>query len=268
MSEFQIKGNGKNWYGFFSQLEKLGFVHGFTCRMNGESDISPQSLNLALHVHDAPAKVIDNRKDVANLLHFPLENAVTCEQVHGSKIAIVDKNDKGKGIYSLQDTIPGVDGLVTAEQDIPLMLFYADCVPILLADTKYGISAVLHAGWRGSLAEITKKAIRLMSIEFDVQPQNIIAGIGPSIGPCCYEVDAFIYEQGASSYVSCFHPTTSGHWQLDLPKVNKMQLLQCGVPEENILAAETCTADNQQLFFSHRAEQGKTGRFAAIIYRK
>ena len=103
--------------------------------------------------------------------------------------------------------------------------------------------------------------------EFDVVPENLLAAIGPSIGSCCYEVDSTVYEK-AKQFDACFTPTSLGHWQLDLWKMNRQQLLQEGLKPENIMCAGICTADNRELFFSYRAEAGKTGRLAAVICSK
>ena len=111
------------------------------------------------------------------------------------------------------------------------------------------------------------RVFRVEVREFGVDLKNLVAAIGPSIGPCCYEVDDVVYEQG-KNYYDCFMPTTVGHWRLDLWRMNELQLLEKGLLSENILRADVCTEDNKELFFSYRGENGKTGRLAAVIFRK
>lgn len=173
----------------------------------------------------------------------------------------------GSGALDFATTIADTDGLVTAERQVPLMLFFADCVPVLLVDTKGEAIACVHAGWRGSVGSIAAKAVTVMQEQFGAQPENIVAAIGPSIGPCCYEVDSKVWEQ-APVYHRCFAATRPGHWQLDLWQVNRQQLEEAGLRPEHILCAGYCTSHHVDRYFSYRAEVGKTGRLAALIYKK
>ena len=267
MDEFLLREKAGIWYGFFPKLEQLGFAHAFTCRVRGNSTIVPGTLNMALHVGDEPQKVLLNRKAVARALAIDAAAITTCEQVHGSKVEIVTKERIGSGALAFPEAIAGTDALITVEKNAPLMLFFADCVPVILADPVTGAVGVAHAGWRGSVAGIAAKTAERMVREFGVDLKNLIAAIGPSIGPCCYEVDDVVYEQG-KNYYDCFMPTTVGHWRLDLWRMNELQLLEKGLLSENILRADVCTEDNKELFFSYRGENGKTGRLAAVIFRK
>ena len=267
MADWSILHKDSLDFGYFPAWEALGVVHGFTCRQGGESDIVPGSLNMALHVGDDPEKVIRNREKVAAALGFSLESTVTCAQVHGTHVVPVTQAQAGRGAYDLSATIPDADGLITDCRNLPLMLFYADCVPVLLVDRKGPAFGVVHAGWRGSVGRIVQKAIRTMKDTYGTRPENLTAGIGPSIGPCCYEVDERVHEQ-ALDFPTCFQPHGEGHYLLDLWQLNKLQLLEAGVPEQHILTAGVCTCHHVNQFFSHRKEKGKTGRLAAILYRK
>jgi YfiH family protein len=253
-------------YGYFPFLEEKGILNAFTCREGGESDICPGGLNMALHVGDDVDKVIHNREKAADAIGFSLDSVVTCAQVHGSNIAIVDSTDAGKGAYSMDTTIADTDGLVTADSSLPLMLFFADCTPVVLADFRNGVLSLVHAGWRGTVAQIAPKALKLMQHRFGTNPADVIAAIGPSIGPCCYEVGDNVY-QAAEGYAGCFTATRPGHYQMDLWKMNREELLRGGVPSGQILTAGVCTADSPD-YFSYRAEKGYTGRLAAIVMRK
>lgn len=267
MAEMLLRETNGIWYGFFPIIEKLGFKHAFTCRLHGKSDLPAGGLNMALHVGDSQQQVVQNRKDLAAALSIKAESITTCEQIHGSNIELVTSKKIGRGAFAFSDTIAGADALITKEKDVPLMLFFADCVPVVFADPVTGAVGVAHAGWRGSVATIAAKTVRKMVEEFGVVPENLLAAIGPSIGPCCYEVDGTVYEQ-AKDFAACFSSVGNGHWQLNLWKMNEMQLLQEGLKSENIMCADICTADNKELFFSYRAEAGKTGRLAAVICSK
>lgn len=264
MSDFVLKEKDGIWYGVFPRLEAMGIIHGFTCRVHGESDLVPGELNMALHVGDTKDLVCRNREKVGRALGIDAKSFTTCAQVHGTKIAIVTAEQIGSGAYDFSDTIKDTDALVTSLAGVPLMLFFADCVPVMLVDYKRKIIALAHAGWRGSVGEIVLKTISKMTTAYGTKPEDLIAAIGPSIGRCCYEVDSFVYEQG-KKYKECFSATDIGHWQLDLWSLNQQQLLAAGVARENILCAEVCTADNKEFYFSYRAENGCTGRLAAII---
>lgn len=267
MAEFEIMQKDPLAFGYFPAWESLGVVHGFTCRKGGESDVLPGTLNMALHVGDAPEKVIRNREKAAAALDFSLKNTVTCAQVHGTNVVPVTYAQAGRGAYALSDTIPEADGLITDCRNLPLMLFYADCVPVLLVDRKGPAIGVVHAGWRGSVGRIVQKAIRAMEETYGTRPEHLAAGIGPSIGPCCYEVDERVHEK-ALAFPTCFTPHGEGHYLLDLWQLNKLQLLEAGVLEQYIYTAGVCTCHHVTQFFSHRKEKGKTGRLAAILYRK
>ncbi len=267
MDDWIIKQSHAIAWGTFPAWESFGAVLGFTCRMGGESSIVTGTLNMALHVGDTPEKVLRNRRKAAEAIGFPLGKSVTCAQVHSSHIAVVTANDAGRGAFSYEDTIPNTDGLMTKELNLPLMLFYADCTPVVLLDTQGPAIAVLHAGWRGSVGKIAKKGVLAMQEVFGCHPKNLLAGIGPSIGPCCYEVDQAVRRQ-AAGYENCFKPNGEGHYLLDLWQLNTIQLLEAGIPAEHIYQAACCTKCHQDLFFSYRGEQGRTGRLAAILMRK
>ncbi len=267
MDNWIIKQSHGIAWGTFPAWETFGVVLGFTCRIGGESSIRPGTLNMALHVGDTSEKVLRNRQKVAKVMGFPLERTATCAQVHGTHIAVVTSKNAGQGAFSYEDTIQAADGLMTDEASLPLMLFYADCTPIVLLDTKSSAIAVLHAGWRGSLGGIARKGVLAMQETFGTRPENLLAGIGPSIGPCCYEVDQAVWQQ-AKGYEMCFHPHGEGHYLLDLWQLNRIQLQEAGIPAKNIYQAACCTKCHQDLFFSYRGEKGRTGRLAAILMRK
>lgn len=266
MSDFIFQSHKKIEFGFFPLLEKFGIVHGFTCRTGGDSDLVPGNLNMALHVGDNREKVLSNRALIAQIFNYEPQKVTTCAQVHGSNIVKVTEDLVGKGAYDYTDTIQNTDGLVTDLPQVPLMLFFADCVPVMLIDTKGKAIALVHAGWRGALSEIGAKAAQILHADYGTAMKDIVAVIGPSIGPCCYQVDKKVWEKG-SLFPACFRPSGAGHWFLNLWQVNREQLEKVGIPRTNILCANYCTKDHTDKYFSYRGEKGKTGRLAAIIYR-
>ncbi len=266
MAEFAFKVCKDVEIGYFPLLKQYGIVHGFTCRTGGISDLVPGGLNMALHVGDTREKVLANREKVAAALGCASERVTTCAQVHGNNIVAITKGLVGRGACDYGDTIPNTDGLVTDLSRVPLMLFFADCVPVMLIDTKGKGLALVHAGWRGAVSNIAARGAMLLHDKYGAEMQNIVAAIGPSIGPCCYEVDKNVWDK-ATEFHDCFQPSREGHWFLDLWQVNRQQLKKLGVPGDNILCANYCTKDHMDKYFSYRGEQGKTGRLAAIIYR-
>ena len=269
MQNFIITGKNNIWWGEFPLLSQAGFTNACSCRLHGDSDIVSGTLNLALHVGDTCEKVLSNRKNFAEALGVEAARLTTCAQVHGSKVTVVTQELVGKGAEAFADTIQETDALVTALPDVPLLLFYADCTPVLLADPVTGIIGLAHAGWRGTVAKIARKTVEAMVQEFGCRPENLLGAIGPAIGACCYEVDDFVRNQ-ASGYEQFFAPEEAkpGKYMLDLWALNRYQLLESGLKPENIAVAGVCTAHNHELFCSYRAEQGKTGRMGVCLCRK
>lgn len=267
MKEFSLKQNHNIWYGSFDLFTRHNFFTACSCRLHGLSTVVPGTLNLALHVNDEQQYVLSNRQAFAEAIGVDADRFTTCQQVHGCQVAVVDEALVGSGAKDFADTIAGADALITNLNNVPLLLFYADCVPVLLADIKTGCIGLAHAGWRGSVAEITVQTVQKMIDAFGCKPENIIAAIGPSIGSCCYEVDDFVYQQ-AFKYQDCFSVKENGKYHFDLWKLNEKQLLDCGILPEHIAMAGVCTNHNKELFFSYRAEAGKTGRMGVCICRK
>lgn len=263
---FSLQRRGPVWLGEFAELTAAGFTNGCSCRLHGRSNVAPNGLNLALHVGDDAALVQANRKLLAAALGVDASKFTTCAQIHGTQIAVVTPELVGSGALTLADTIACVDALITDLPQTPLLLFYADCVPVLLADPQTGAIGLAHAGWRGSVGEIALKTVGAMQQHFGCRPENLLAAIGPSIGSCCYEVDDAVLTAG-SKYRQCFTPNKNAKYQLDLWLMNRLQLEAAGVAPQHIHCAGVCTCDDRELFFSYRAEQGKTGRMGVCICR-
>ena len=242
-----------------------GMRHAFTTRLGGDSKGKYTSLNLALHVEDNPEDVIDNRVKVAALFGTNLEDCVTMRQVHGTHVQKIVLGDKGKGARVYDDTVYETDALVTDQPGILLWCLVADCVPILFYDPKRKVVAATHAGWRGTQERISSKTVQVMVQEYGCEPENILAAIGPSAGPCCYEVDSEVSGLFTAAGFENIAVPFGDKFKLDLWQGNKQDILKVGVPEKNITIAGLCTSCLTSLFFSFRAEEGITGRFAATI---
>lgn len=246
---------------FYQSEQMLGFSelrHGITTRHGGASRSPFDTLNLSAHVGDDPATVDENLNRVHLALGMDRRATVDAAQGQADRVAVITDRERGTRIQ-------GVDGLVTNQRGIPLMLRFADCVPILLYDPVHHAIGVAHAGWRGTVAKVLTNTVRTMQTNFDTQPADLIACIGPSIGPCCYEIGADVAARverafGESSSL-LLHRNGSLH--LDLWQANAVQLRALGVAHVHI--SEICTADHTDDMYSWRREQANTGRFAALI---
>jgi len=262
--------NGLSQWSFenLSRYEEIG--HFVSSRKGGYSSPPYASLNLSFNVGDDPQKVLKNRQRLAEALEIPLSHLTTAKQIHDSHVRIVSESLQGSGAIDYKGAIDATDAMVTCVPGICLMIFLADCVPILLYDPVKGVVGVAHAGWRGTLQSIAKKIVHVFQKDFDSSPQDMVAAIGPSIGPCCYEVGLEIVSQvervfgTGKDYVRT--DTSSGKKCFDLWTANLRQLIRAGIPEKNIEKAHICTCDHPNLFFSYRHEKARTGRFGAGIF--
>lgn len=248
-------------------------VAGFSTRKDGYSKEPFHSMNLGLHVHDSREDVIRNREKLSEMIGVPLHTWICAEQVHGNNIAKVSKEDMGKGSTQMETAIKGVDGLYTRDQNTFLFSAYADCVPLYFFAKSKDIIGVAHAGWRGTVANIGGKMIEKWSSDENIAVEDIVVGIGPSIGNCCYVVDDYVMEQMAKSLegpllTKIFEKVSDGQYRLDLKAANYEMMRAAGIPSEQIEISNYCTSCSSDLFFSHRKSQGKTGRMLSFIGMK
>lgn len=252
----------------FNNLLKYENVitHCFTTRRGGVSKDQYDSLNMAFNKTDDRRNVDQNYRRVAGAMNFDIESMVFSNQVHQNRLRVVTEDDRGKGIIRKSDII-GYDGLVTNSKDVTLVTFYADCVPVFLFDPERTVISMAHSGWRGTVMEISKEAVRKMKDVFSCDPLNIIAAVGPSIGKCCFEVGDEVYDQFKSNidWSTKYCKRINQKWYFDLPAIIKMTLLNAGVSEENIVLSGICTKCNKDIFFSHRGDNGRTGTLAGIM---
>lgn len=241
---------------------------GFSTRLGGVSKGIFASMNLGFARGDSEENVMENYKRLCGSIGIPYQDLVFTDQVHKTVVRLAAKGDLGKGIFRKRD-YSGVDGHVTAESGVPLLVFGADCVPVFFFDPVKNAIGTAHAGWKGTAGKIAAAAVEKMKQEFHSRPQDILAVIGPSIGPECYEVGEDVAEAFRAAFPGqggLFTPrATAGKYLLNLWEANRRVLLEAGVPQENITISELCTMCRQDLFFSHRATAGKRGSMAGFL---
>ncbi len=234
-------------------------IHAVTTRHGGVSTGQWASLNLTKGTGDDPAAVDENLRRVCAALGLRREDLVSPNQRHTANVRRVYRQDRGR-------VFDGYDILITDEPGVPLLLRYADCTPILIYDPSHHALAVVHSGWRGTVQAAARAAVEAMRREFDSRPADMIAAIGPSIGPCCYEVGDEVADAVRATFARAdgLLSSPNGGWRhFDLWAANRRWLLEAGVG--HIEMAETCTACRTDEFYSHRRERGKTGHFGAVM---
>ncbi|CAG9619791.1 peptidoglycan editing factor PgeF [Sutcliffiella rhizosphaerae] len=253
-----------------SWKEKLSeLIVGFTTKNGGISQGAYNSFNMGLHVEDSVEHVVENKQILANITDFPMDNWIGCEQTHGNYIVKVSPAHRGKGVTNYKNAIAGTDGIYTDSENVLLTLCFADCVPLYFFAPSYHYIGLAHAGWKGTVKEIGGMMIKKWEME-GVATDDIFVAIGPSISSQSYLVDDFVINQVKSilpfqCHQSAFKEVSKGQYELDLKYVNVEILKKAGIKEENILCSSFCTSTDHSLFFSHRRDQGKTGRMMSFI---
>ena len=258
-------------YKIFDGYDKL--VTGFSTKLGGVSRAHLYSLNLSFTRGDEADNVIENHKRFAKAVGYDIERLVFSNQVHGTNIRVIDsEEDAGKGMIKVS-AIKEVDGLVTNLSNIPLMTFYADCVPIYYYDKVNNVIGLVHSGWKGTVSNIAGKMVQTMQEVYNSNPSDIVCAIGPSICKNCYEVDDVVIDRVKESfneeeYKQIVEEKQDGKYQLDLHLACKINLMNAGILEENIAMPDLCTCCNNNILYSHRASNGKRGNLAAVIMLK
>jgi len=248
-----------------------------TTRHGGVSTGSFASLNLGGKTEDDPQNVRENRKRTAALFEKEARQLTFAKQIHSANIAQVPPGYQG-GAFD------DVDALMTDAGQTPLVILTADCAAVFLYDVHNHAIGIAHAGWRGTVAGIAANTVRRMHAAFGTFPHDIMACIGPSIGPCCYEVgdevinavsetlpdytDEVLVEPDMASAGSFRESVNAGRKHFDLWRANEIMLADVGVPETQIEVSRLCTSCRTDLFYSHRAEKGITGRFGGFMMLK
>ena len=272
--DFELKKLGQIKYFNCRELDDTNLtMNAFTTRFGGVSESPFDNLNLAYNIGDKVSCVTENRKIISGTLGIDYKNLVSAQQVHKDKIAIVRKEDKGKGAFKYSNAIAESDALITNIPAIPLLMCYADCVPVFILDPVKKAIALIHSGRRGTELELVLKTLFKMKKIFETNPHSCLAAIFPSIGPCCYhmkeenKIDDYWLNEYKYNGEAISKQNKSGR-SLDLKKANHLQLIKAGLQEKNIFINEICTADHPELFFSYRRDKGNTGRMAAIFMLK
>lgn len=201
--------------------------------------------------------------NVSKILNVPESNIISLKQIHSNHIEIMDENLKDYGKITGKEG----DGLITNIPNIVLMTYHADCVPIYFVDTKKKVIGLAHGGWRGSFDNISGKMIKTFVSKFDSNPQDLLVTIGPSIGPCCYEISKDLGESFLERYGDFEGIIMERHNKtyLDLWKLNYLQIKKSGVLDKNIISSNLCTSCNINKFHSYRREKGTKDRMVAAI---
>lgn len=253
----------------FPSFSAYPFVrHAFSTRIGGVSNNEFSSMNLAFHRGDPDENVMENYRRFCSAAGFDFSTLVSSSQDHHTFIRRVGQENRGIGFWKPKDML-SVDGLITNEPGVTLVTHYADCVPIFLLDPIKKAIGLVHAGWRGTAAKIGSAAIAAMTREFGCSPKNMIAGVGPSIGPCCFEVDApvrdvfmALTELNPSEFI---RGDGGGKYHIDLWEANRRILVKAGIPESAVSISGICTKCNSDWLFSHRASGGKRGGLSAFM---
>lgn len=267
-NNLNIVKNGELVYITFPSLCIKGIKHAFSTRLGGKSEGIFASMNLSFSRGDDEDSVLYNYKTICSAIKVDYKKCVFSKQTHTTNIHIVTEQDTGKGIVKPND-FNDVDGLITNIPGVTLVTQYADCVGLLFYDPKMRVIAAAHAGWRGTVGEIGRKTVELMQKNFSCNPKDIVAAVSPSIGPCCFEVDAPVYEEFLKleniDLGKIIKTKGGGKYNIDLWECNRQILTNAGIEPINISVTDLCTMCHPDVFFSHRATHGKRGNLAALI---
>jgi YfiH family protein len=281
--------NGVEWLAVAGWDEMNWLWHGFSTRRGGLSrvycaDDAPGELNLGFTADDDREAVVRNRRLLAEAITGdPATPLVALRQIHSNCVIPADRSSS-LGCKA--------DGLMTDEPGVLLGIQTADCIPVLVADRKRRVVAAFHAGWRGTVKRIVESGVGRMRLRYGSRPEDLMAAIGPGIGPCCYSVgeetrsefesqfayaDELFREVYDSDPVRTRYPMlfltqrAPGHSEigpslhLDLVEANRRQLLAAGLRQTSIQIVGGCTSCQRELFFSHRGSEGRAGRMMSVI---
>ena len=250
----------------------LAAKHGFSTRLGGVSKNEYESLNLGMNRGDDEDKVKENWRRFMEAAGIPNVPFVCGKQVHGNNVHIATNKD-ARYAYAPGELIEA-DGYVTAEKNLPLAIFTADCVPVLMEDTSAGAVGAIHCGWRSTVADIEAEAITKMC-ELGANLSDIRIAIGPAIESCCFEVGPEVIEAvdellGTSGGVDTsnsdfYYLKDNGKYMLDLKGVVRCRFMQLGIKPSNIDMVGGCTLCDPKMYYSHRRAGMKRGSLASMI---
>jgi YfiH family protein len=236
-------------------------THAIFTRRGGISQAPYHSLNLGSTIGDDADAVRKNFQLVCRAVNIVPQQTVSSYLVHGTDILTINKHNR-------QQYMGQADGLITGDLDIYLFMRFADCTPLIFYDPIQKVIGLTHAGWRGTLQNAAGATVAAMVNRLGCQAKNIIAVIGPAIGPCCYEVGPEVIAAAGRRLTDSAALFTNpngkpDHAHFDMWAANRQQLVASGI--EQVIQSDICTACHTDKFFSHRAEKGRTGRFGVIM---
>ena len=223
---------------------------------------SRQHQNMSLFYGET-RESLNNRKNFLSQLGINYQDLVCAKQIHAGFTRYVKAEDKGKGASSYDTAMPQTDAFVTDEKNLPLAIFTADCLSIFLYDSLKPAIGLIHSGWRSTKECIAAKTVKLMRELFSTEPKDLYAAFGPAIRSCCYEV-----EKNFRDFFSYGLNQKDGRYYLDLVQINKKQLIDLGLKENNILDSQICTSCRHEEFFSYRKEGKTCARLMSVIMLK
>jgi len=250
------KKNGAVYYTFPNLSGEKGVIHGIFTRIGGNSTGPYEGLNVSFGVGDKNENVVKNRQVISSI--FRTGDMVSAKQVHGTD-AIICQKEKCHDLREDSIEMQAGDALISNENRILLMIKVADCQPVMLYDPKQRVAANIHSGWRGSVQNIIGHTIHVMQDKFGCKSDGLIAGVGPSLGPCCAEFIHYKEEMPEE-----YWRYNIGNNHFDLWAISRDQLCDAGVLPDNIHMSNMCTKCHTDQFFSYRGE-GITGRFGSVI---
>lgn len=247
-------------------FDEIPFVrHGFSTRLGGVSEGVYASMNLSFTRGDEDERVRENFRRLCGAIGVPAQQTVVSAQEHHTNLHVCTEADCGRGV-TRERGYTDIDGLLTDRAGVVLCTQYADCVPLFFVDPVRRAVATSHAGWRGTVARIGAVTVERMCREYGCKRENILAAVGPSIGPCCFEVDAPVQQAFAAldEADGCIRPAGEKFY-IDLWAVNRRILEAAGVPVAHITVTDLCTRCHPDVFWSHRATGGQRGSLAGFI---
>jgi YfiH family protein len=251
--------NGLAYYTFETLAAFPEVIHAVTTRHGGVSTGQYTSLNLTTGTGDEPAAVQENLRRTCAALNLRRGDLISPNQRHTANVQRVGRAERGQ-------VFTGCDILITDEPGVPLLLRYADCTPVLIYDRAHHAFAVVHSGWRGTVQRAAAAAVNALSEAYGSRADELVAAVGPSIGPCCYEVGDDVVDAVTATYAAAdglLPRAGSGRQHFDLWTANRRCLCEAGV--RTVEVAGICTACRVDEFYSYRAARGRTGHFGAVM---
>ncbi len=249
-----------------------GLVHGISTRLSPSREDWNLSAKRGTPQHPPGwERAIANRGILAERLGIKPTCMVGCQQVHGAEVAVVGRADAGRGMHPDTPAVAGADALVTSTAGLYLLALAADCPPIFFYDPVRRIVALAHSGWKGTAARIAANVVEAMVDNFGSDPADIVAAVGPGIGPCCYAVGQNVIEAVESSFMGAWSQQEAlleardGQTYFNLRSAIKRTLIEAGLGQQNVSVEDICTAHHLEAFYSHRAETGQCGLFGAVL---